>query len=211
MQAQDKTTLLHTPTPRARPSAERRRQTPLGTDSIGPHQVNSYHGSGSPNLANPSQCVFGSLARNCPVAMAAQFIGLQMLVTLRGEQPVRIKGTVSDVEAGTGLTLSNGEFFFPFFFSLSVRRCSWRWPRGVLTCGLPPNSVGAEHQRVEAPDEDPLDGNRRSRRGPQHDCAESTRYRAAECPSRRPARCSAAAAAAAASARVHGPCRAGRG
>ena len=48
--------------------------------------------------------------------MAAQFIGLQMLVTLRGEQPVRIKGTVSDVEAGTGLTLSNGEFFFPFFF-----------------------------------------------------------------------------------------------
>lgn len=107
--------------PRARPSAERRRQTPLGTDSIGPHQVNSYHGSGSPNLANPSQCVFGSLVRNRPVAMAAQFIGLQMLVTLRGEQPVRIKGTVSDVEAGTGLTLSNGEFFFsffPFFFYL---------------------------------------------------------------------------------------------
>nr|CDP32150.1 Putative protein of unknown function [Podospora anserina S mat+] len=38
----------------------------------------------------------------------AEFIGLQMLVTLRGNpQPVRIRGTVSGVEAGNSLTLSN--------------------------------------------------------------------------------------------------------
>ncbi|EGS20829.1 uncharacterized protein CTHT_0026670 [Thermochaetoides thermophila DSM 1495] len=39
--------------------------------------------------------------------MAAEFIGLQMLVTLKGNPPLRLKGTVSAVEAGTGLTLSN--------------------------------------------------------------------------------------------------------
>ncbi|KAL2124492.1 hypothetical protein VTJ04DRAFT_857 [Mycothermus thermophilus] len=39
--------------------------------------------------------------------MASDFIGLQMLVTVRGAPPVRFKGTVSAVEAGVGLTLSN--------------------------------------------------------------------------------------------------------
>ncbi|KAH6636354.1 YjeF-related protein N-terminus-domain-containing protein [Chaetomium tenue] len=39
--------------------------------------------------------------------MASQFIGLQMVVTVRGTPPVLLKGTVSAVEAGTGLTLSN--------------------------------------------------------------------------------------------------------
>ncbi|KAL2271488.1 hypothetical protein VTJ83DRAFT_859 [Remersonia thermophila] len=39
--------------------------------------------------------------------MASEFIGLQMLVTVRGVPPVRFKGTVSAVEAGAGLTLSN--------------------------------------------------------------------------------------------------------
>ncbi len=41
-------------------------------------------------------------------AMASDFIGLQMLVTVRGDPPRRLKGTVSAVEAGAGLTLSNG-------------------------------------------------------------------------------------------------------
>jgi hypothetical protein len=39
--------------------------------------------------------------------MASDFIGVQMLVTLR-DPPTRLKGTVSEVEAGTGLTLTNG-------------------------------------------------------------------------------------------------------
>ncbi|KAK4218035.1 YjeF-related protein N-terminus-domain-containing protein [Rhypophila decipiens] len=38
--------------------------------------------------------------------MATEFIGLQMLVTLR-DPPIKLKGTVSAVEAATGLTLSN--------------------------------------------------------------------------------------------------------
>ncbi|KAK0621410.1 YjeF-related protein N-terminus-domain-containing protein [Bombardia bombarda] len=38
--------------------------------------------------------------------MAADFIGLQMLVTVR-DPPARLRGTVSAVEAGSGLTLSN--------------------------------------------------------------------------------------------------------
>lgn len=42
--------------------------------------------------------------------MASEFIGLQMMVTVRGTPPIRLKGTVSAVEAGSGLTLSNGEF-----------------------------------------------------------------------------------------------------
>ena len=46
--------------------------------------------------------------------MADQFIGLQMLVTVR-DPPARLKGTVSSVEAGAGLTLSNG---MSFFFSI---------------------------------------------------------------------------------------------
>lgn len=43
--------------------------------------------------------------------MADQFIGLQMLVTVR-DPPARLKGTVSSVEAGAGLTLSNGMSVF---------------------------------------------------------------------------------------------------
>jgi hypothetical protein len=39
--------------------------------------------------------------------MANQFIGLQMLVTLR-EPPTRLKGIVTGIEAGVSLTLSNG-------------------------------------------------------------------------------------------------------
>ncbi|KAK3375199.1 YjeF-related protein N-terminus-domain-containing protein [Podospora didyma] len=38
--------------------------------------------------------------------MASEFIGLQMLVTLR-DPPLRLKGTVSAVDVGAGLTLSN--------------------------------------------------------------------------------------------------------
>jgi hypothetical protein len=41
--------------------------------------------------------------------MAHQFIGLHMLVILR-EPPARLKGTVSDIEAGISLTLSNGPY-----------------------------------------------------------------------------------------------------
>ncbi|KAK3302310.1 YjeF-related protein N-terminus-domain-containing protein [Chaetomium strumarium] len=37
----------------------------------------------------------------------AEFVGLQMIVTLHGDPPGRLKGTVSAVEAGAGLTLSN--------------------------------------------------------------------------------------------------------
>lgn len=54
--------------------------------------------------------------------MASEFIGLQMMVTMRGTPPMLLKGTVSAVEAGTGLTLSNGEsgplpkFPFSLFF-----------------------------------------------------------------------------------------------
>ena len=43
--------------------------------------------------------------------MATDFIGLQMEVVLRTPPnipPLRLKGTVSDVEAGISLTLSNG-------------------------------------------------------------------------------------------------------
>ncbi|KAK4252140.1 YjeF-related protein N-terminus-domain-containing protein [Corynascus novoguineensis] len=39
--------------------------------------------------------------------MASEFIGLQMMVTVRGTPPMLLKGTVSAVEAGAGLTLSN--------------------------------------------------------------------------------------------------------
>ncbi|KAK4140509.1 YjeF-related protein N-terminus-domain-containing protein [Dichotomopilus funicola] len=39
--------------------------------------------------------------------MASEFIGLQMMVTVRGTPPIHLKGTVSAVEAGSGLTLSN--------------------------------------------------------------------------------------------------------
>ncbi|KAH6849909.1 YjeF-related protein N-terminus-domain-containing protein [Chaetomium sp. MPI-CAGE-AT-0009] len=39
--------------------------------------------------------------------MASEFIGLQMVVTVRGTPPMLLKGTVSAVEAGAGLTLSN--------------------------------------------------------------------------------------------------------
>ncbi|AEO57874.1 hypothetical protein MYCTH_2304592 [Thermothelomyces thermophilus ATCC 42464] len=39
--------------------------------------------------------------------MASEFIGLLMMVTMRGTPPMLLKGTVSAVEAGTGLTLSN--------------------------------------------------------------------------------------------------------
>ncbi|KAK4177450.1 YjeF-related protein N-terminus-domain-containing protein [Triangularia setosa] len=41
------------------------------------------------------------------MAGPAEFIGLQMLVTLRGSPPVKIRGTVSGVEAGNSLTLNN--------------------------------------------------------------------------------------------------------
>jgi enhancer of mRNA-decapping protein 3 len=40
--------------------------------------------------------------------MATEFIGVQMLVTLHGDPPARLKGTISAVEAGASLTLSNG-------------------------------------------------------------------------------------------------------
>jgi len=40
--------------------------------------------------------------------MASDFIGVQMLVTLLNPPGIKLKGTVSAVEAGTGLTLSNG-------------------------------------------------------------------------------------------------------
>jgi enhancer of mRNA-decapping protein 3 len=39
--------------------------------------------------------------------MANQFIGLQMLVTIK-DPPQKLKGIVSDVEAGLSLTLNNG-------------------------------------------------------------------------------------------------------
>lgn len=37
-----------------------------------------------------------------------EFIGLQMLVTLRQPEGTMLKGTVSAIEAGASLTLSNG-------------------------------------------------------------------------------------------------------
>ncbi|KAJ4304246.1 enhancer of mRNA decapping [Collariella sp. IMI 366227] len=39
--------------------------------------------------------------------MATEFLGLQMTVTLRGNPPRQLRGTVSAIEAGAGLTLSN--------------------------------------------------------------------------------------------------------
>lgn len=56
-----------------------------------------------------------------PATMATEFIGLQMLVTLR-DPPMKLKGTVSAVEAGTGLTLSNGMLSFASFSRLFSRR-----------------------------------------------------------------------------------------
>ena len=55
------------------------------------------------------------------------FIGLPMLVTMRNP-PARLKGTVSEVQAGHGLTLTNGLFFpflflFPFLVSFEARLC----------------------------------------------------------------------------------------
>ncbi|KAK4137200.1 YjeF N-terminal domain-like protein [Trichocladium antarcticum] len=41
------------------------------------------------------------------MASSSEFIGVQMLVTLKDDPPTRLRGTVSAVEAGTGLTLSN--------------------------------------------------------------------------------------------------------
>ena len=43
----------------------------------------------------------------CLATMADQFIGLQMLVTVC-DPPARLRGIVSEVEAGLSLTLSNG-------------------------------------------------------------------------------------------------------
>lgn len=40
--------------------------------------------------------------------MTTDFIGLQVVVTVR-DPPFRVKGTVSDISAGEGLTLSNGQ------------------------------------------------------------------------------------------------------
>lgn len=49
------------------------------------------------------------------------FIGLPMLVTMRNP-PARLKGTVSEVQAGHGLTLTNGLFIpFPFLLSFEAR------------------------------------------------------------------------------------------
>ena len=43
------------------------------------------------------------------VAMATDFIGLQVVVVVR-DPPSKFKGTVSDISAGAGLTLSNGQW-----------------------------------------------------------------------------------------------------
>lgn len=40
--------------------------------------------------------------------MTSDFIGLQVVVTVR-DPPSRVKGTVSEISAGAGLTLSNGQ------------------------------------------------------------------------------------------------------
>ena len=40
--------------------------------------------------------------------MTSTFIGLQVVVTLRNP-PTRVRGTVSGITAGSGLTLSNGQ------------------------------------------------------------------------------------------------------
>ncbi len=62
-----------------------------------------------PILPSQSQSATSTAATRILAAskMADQFIGLQMLVTLR-DPPARLKGTVSAVEAGSTLTLSNG-------------------------------------------------------------------------------------------------------
>lgn len=49
--------------------------------------------------------------------MAAQFTGLQMLVTV-SDPPAKLRGTVSDVEAGSSLTLSNGSFWLPYSINI---------------------------------------------------------------------------------------------
>lgn len=41
--------------------------------------------------------------------MANQFIGLHMRVVLREPADCQLTGTVRDVQAGSGLTLTNGE------------------------------------------------------------------------------------------------------
>jgi enhancer of mRNA-decapping protein 3 len=59
--------------------------------------------------------------------MALEFIGLQMMVTVRGTPPMLLKGTVSAVEAGAGLTLSNGELApgCPVFYLLTFWPTVW--------------------------------------------------------------------------------------
>ena len=48
--------------------------------------------------------------RRRPVAaiMANEFIGAQMLITLK-EPPAQVKGTISAIDAGKSLTLVNGQ------------------------------------------------------------------------------------------------------
>jgi enhancer of mRNA-decapping protein 3 len=41
--------------------------------------------------------------------MAEQFIGLRMRVVLRDPAAYQLDGTIRDVEAGSSLTLTNGE------------------------------------------------------------------------------------------------------
>jgi len=57
----------------------------------------------------------GRLAQLLSAAMAGpgDFIGLQMLVTTRNPPGQQLKGTVSELQEGAGLTLSNGQLWSP--------------------------------------------------------------------------------------------------
>jgi hypothetical protein len=49
-------------------------------------------------------------SNNSRIAMANQFIGLHMRVVLRDPPGYQLTGIVRDVEAGSSLTLRNGEY-----------------------------------------------------------------------------------------------------
>lgn len=53
--------------------------------------------------------------------MASQFIGLHMRVVLREPSGYRLTGFVSDVEAGSSLTLTNGTYRKPCFLLRNFR------------------------------------------------------------------------------------------
>lgn len=91
----------------------------------------SYHPSSRqyrlPQSPRRTQC--GALCYNprlgafgrCDAVVTMEFIGLQMLVTLRQPEGTMLKGTVSEIEPGASLTLANGKL--PTLFTPKEPSC----------------------------------------------------------------------------------------